>query len=270
MTEAKPSARDRARFAKLARLAADAAVAVGDAIAIEDTAIVTRKRGRANFATAADHAAERAIIARLAAQDASIPILAEESARKGIVDRERLWVVDPIDGTLNFSRGLPFYCVLIGYVEDGKARAAAVHAPRTGETFVASEGAGATRNGARIRVSSVIRLPEAFAVASLRFGETKRKDSRFATLNATCARLRVIGSAGLEISYLAAGRFDLFVHEALSPWDVAAPALIAREAGAAVLSLKTGKDAAWNERQVVIANPQLAKDAVKLLTKPTI
>src|SRR5439155_672042 len=152
-------------------------VAVGDAIAIRDTAIITRKRGRANFATAADHAAEKAIIARLSAHDADIPILAEESARKGLAGSERLWVVDPIDGTLNFSQGLP-------------------------------------------------------------------------------------------ISYLAMGRFDLFVHSALSPWDVAAPALIAREAGAVVLSLKTGKDATWNERQVVIANPRLAKEAVKLLAKP--
>ncbi len=268
MPEGKTSPRDRVRFADLARLAAETAVAVGDAIAVDDTAVVTRKRGRANFATAADHTAERAIISRLSAHDPDIPILAEESVRKGIVDAERLWVVDPLDGTLNFSQGLPFYCVLIGYVEDGKARAAAVHAPRTGETFIASEGAGATRNGKPIRVSDLTRLPEAFAVASLGFGETKKKDSRFATLNATCARLRVIGSAGVEIAYVAMGRFDLFVHGALSPWDIAAPALIAREAGAAVLSLKTGKDAAWNERQVVIANPRLAKDAVKLLAKP--
>ena len=268
MPEAGSSSRDRTRFADLARLAAEVAAAVGDAIAISDTAIVTRKRGRANFATAADHAAERAIISRLSAHDADIPVLAEESARKGIANAERLWVVDPIDGTLNFSRGLPYYCVLIAYVEGGRSRAAAVHAPRTGETFVASEGAGATLNGLPIRVSDVVRLSEAFAVASLRFGETKKKDSRFATLNATCARLRVLGSAGLEISYLAMGRFDLFVHEALSPWDVAAPGLIAREAGAAVLSLKTGKDAAWNEQQVVIANPRLAKEAIKLLAKP--
>jgi myo-inositol-1(or 4)-monophosphatase len=268
MVEGRTSARDRARFAELARLAADAAVAVGNAIGIEDTAIVTRKRGRANFATAADHAAEREIISRLSAHDARIPILAEESARKKLVTAERLWVVDPLDGTLNFSRGLSFYCVLIGYVEGGKARAAAVHAPRTGETFIASEGAGATRNGMAIAVSRVGRLPEAFAVASLGFGETKKKDSPFVRLNGTCARLRVIGSAGLEISYVAMGRFDLFVHEALSPWDVAAPALIAREAGAAVLSLKTGKDAAWNERQIVIANPGLAKDAVAMLAKP--
>src|SRR5688572_26106178 len=133
MPEGKANPRDRARFALLGRLAAETAVAVGDAIGVGDTAIVTRKRGRANFATAADHAAERAIIARLSAHDRSIPVLAEESARKGLAELERLWVVDPIDGTLNFSRGLPFYCVLIGYVEDGKTRAAAVHAPRTRE-----------------------------------------------------------------------------------------------------------------------------------------
>jgi myo-inositol-1(or 4)-monophosphatase len=268
MPEASTKPRDRTRFAKLALVAAETAVAVGDAIAISDTAIVTRKRGRANFATAADHAAENAIIARLRSFDPKIPVLAEERAQKEIATAERQWVVDPIDGTLNFSRGLPFYCVLIAYVEGGRTRAAAIHAPRTRETFVASQGAGATRNGEAIRVSRVARLSEAFAVASLRFGETKKKDSRFATLNATCARLRVIGSAGLEIAYVAMGRFDLFVHEALSPWDVAAPALVGREAGAVVLSLKTGRDAAWNERQVVIANPSLARAALKLLVKP--
>ena len=84
----------------------------------------------------------------------------------------------------------------------------------------------------------------------------------------TCARLRVIGSAGLEICYVAMGRFDLFVHEALSPWDIAAPALVAREAGAAVLALASGAEAAWNERQVVIANPRLARAAAALLVKP--
>jgi myo-inositol-1(or 4)-monophosphatase len=114
----------------------------------------------------------------------------------------------------------------------------------------------------------VTKLTEAFAVASLAFGATKRKDSRFVALNSTCARLRVLGSAALEMCYVAMGTFDLFVHEALSPWDIAAPALITREAGASVLSLKTGEDAAWDERQVVIANPKLAREAMKLLRRP--
>jgi len=248
------------RYAGLATLAAETALAVGEGIKVDDISIVTRKRGRANFATAADHAAELEIIRRLRAHDRTIPILAEESADRKLRTAPRLWVVDPLDGTLNFSRAIPFYCVAIAYVEDGKVRAAAVHAPRTGELFVAYEGGGATLHATRISVSTVGRASDAFAVTSLAFKAASRKDSRFTQLNATVARLRVIGSAALEICYVACGKFDLFVHEALSPWDVAAAQLIAREAGAVVLSLKTGRDAAWDEPQVVIGNAKIVRD----------
>jgi len=256
------------RYATLAALAAETALAVGERIKVDDVAIVTRKRGRANFATAADHAAELEIIRRLRAHDRAIPILAEESADRKLRSASRLWVVDPLDGTLNFSRAIPFYCVAIAYVEDGRVRAAAVHAPRTGELFVAHEGGGATLHAVKISVSAVGRASDAFAVTSLAFKAASRKDSRFTQLNATVARLRVIGSAALEICYVACGKFDLFVHEALAPWDIAAAAFIAREAGASVLSLKTGKDAAWDEPQVVIGNAKIVRD---LLTKvPTL
>jgi myo-inositol-1(or 4)-monophosphatase len=248
------------RYADLARFAAETARAVGERIKVDDVEIVTRKRGRANFATAADHAAETEIIRRLRARNKAIPILAEESADEALRKAERVWVVDPIDGTLNFSRALPFYCVAIGYVEDGKVRAAAVHAPRTGETFIASDGGGATLNGAAISVSGVSRASEAFAVTSLSFKAAARKDSRFVALNSTVVRLRVIGSAALEICYVACGKLDLMVHEQLAPWDVAAAGLIAREAGAVVRSLKTGADARWDESQVVIGNPKVVRD----------
>ena len=248
------------RYAELARLAATTAVAVGDRIKVDDVKIVTRKRGRANFATAADHTAEAEILRRLRAHDRTIPILAEESADRKLRGSECLWVVDPLDGTLNFSQGIPFYCVAIAYVEGGRVRAAAIHAPRTGETFVAHEGGGATLNGAKISVSSVARASDAFAVTSLGFKTASHQDSRFAALNATVVRLRVIGSAALEIAYVGCGKVDLFVHEALSPWDIAAASMIAREGGAVVRSLKTGEDAAWDEPQVVIGNPKLVKD----------
>jgi myo-inositol-1(or 4)-monophosphatase len=230
--------------------------------------IVTRKKGRANFATAADHTAEKTIIERLAAHDAAIPVLAEESAKAAIRKAERLWVVDPIDGTLNFSRAIPFYCVVIAYVEGGKTRAAAIHAPRTGETFTASEGRGAKRNGVAISVGSVTKLSEAFAVASLAFGVTKRKDSRFVALNSTCARLRVLGSAR---SRCATSRWGRSISSCMkrsrrgtSPRQRSSRARPARP----VLSLKTGEDAAWDERQVVIANAKLAREAMKLLRRP--
>src|SRR5712692_1523473 len=134
-----------------------------DAMVTTEIAVATRKQGRANFATAADHAAERAIVARLTAGYPDIPVLAEESATKALRKAERLWVVDPIDGTLNFSRGIPFYAVVIAYVEDGRSRAAAVHSPRTRETFIASEGAGATLGRTRIQVSDTRRLSQALA-----------------------------------------------------------------------------------------------------------
>ena len=181
---------------------------------------------------------------------------------------ERLWVVDPIDGTLNFSRGIPFYAVVIGYVEDGRVRAAAMHAPRTHETFVASEGAGATRDGQPIQVSAVTRLSRSLATASLSYRVMRGSGAKMPRLAAACAGMRDVGSAALGIAYVADGRFDLFTHQFLSPWDVAGPSLIAREAGASVLSLKTGTDAAWDEAKVIIANPKLARAAYELLQRP--
>ena len=246
----------------MARHAASIAVDVGKSIDVAAVQIVTRKGGRTNFATASDHAAEGEIVRRLRELDGSVPILAEESARDELRRAERLWVVDPIDGTLNFAHGVPFYCVAIGYVQDGRVRAAAIHAPRLRETFVASEGAGARLNRTPISVSRVAKARDAFVVSSLSRGAAARTDSRFTQLNRTCARLRVTGSAALEIAYVAAGRFDLFVHEQLSPWDIAAPGLVAREAGAVVVSLSTGSDAAWDEGRVMVGNAALVRDAV--------
>jgi len=225
------------RWSDLADVAASAAQLVGDAIDVERIEIVTRKKGRANFATAADHAAQEAIIEHLHRHDPTVPVLAEEGDAATTKRSERFWVVDPIDGTLNFSRALPFYCVSVAYVEDGRVRAGAIHAPRTRETFVACEGGGARLNGAPTRTSA----------------------------SAHCARMRMFGSAALEIAYVAAGRFDLFVHGSLAPWDVAAGGLIAREAGAATVSLTTGGEAAWDESQVIVGPPALVRDALRTI-----
>ena len=253
-----------ARYERLARLAARVARDVGNAIDVRGVAIQTRKSGRADFATVADHAAQDAILARLAKHDPAIPVLAEEGADRTLRRAERLWVVDPIDGTLNFSRAVPFYCVSIAYVEDGVARAGAIYSPRTREAFVAHQGGGATLDRTPISVSSVRRLDQAFVCAT---------PSRIALLRHHSARLRTLGAGALEIAYTAAGRFDLFVHPVLSPWDIAAGALIAREAGAVVLSLTTGKDAAWDEPRVIIGPGALVRHALrtvpKLMTRST-
>jgi myo-inositol-1(or 4)-monophosphatase len=252
---------EASRYVDLARLAARVAKDVGDAIAIDDVDIVTTKKGRANFATRADHSAEEAILRRLTRATPGVPVLAEESA-KGEPPRGALWVVDPIDGTLNFSRGIPFYCIAIGYTEGRRTRAAAVYAPRTGELFAAHEGGGATLNGAAIHVAEPRPLGECFVVQSLAFRATTRRSSAFVAMNRVSARQRVIGSAALEICYVAAGRFDLFIHGALSPWDVAAPWLIAREAGALVADRDTGRAGDAFTRRVLIGHPKVVKEAL--------
>jgi myo-inositol-1(or 4)-monophosphatase len=253
--------RDGERYAKLARLAARVAKTVGDGIVVDDIAIVTKKKGRANFATRADHSAEEAILRRLMRATPGVPVLAEESA-KGGPPSGALWVVDPIDGTLNFSRGIPFYCIAIGYTESRRTRAAAVYAPRTRELFVAHEGGGATLNGEAIGVAAPRPLRECFVVQSLPFRGTTRPTSAFVAMNRVSARQRVIGSAALEICYVAAGRFDLFVHGSLSPWDIAAPWLVAREAGAAVADRDTGRPGDAFTRRVVIGHPKVVKEAL--------
>lgn len=250
------------RFRELAGIASETARAVGDAIATDDVAIVTWKKGRANFATRADHAAEKSIVARLARATPGVPVLAEESAAGSPTLKGTLWVADPIDGTLNFSRGVPFYCVAIAYVEARRTRAAAVYAPRTSELFVASEGGGATLNGERINVAEPRPLAECFAVTSLAYRAASKPRSRFVALNKVCARLRITGSAALEICYVAAGRFDLFVHERLSPWDIAAPWLIVREAGARITDLTTGRAADAFAPQVCLGHPNVVREAL--------
>jgi len=107
-----------------------------------------------------------------------------------------------------------------------------------------------------ISVSTTRRLSSAFVVTI---------PSRFGLFHEHSARLRALGAAALEIAYVAAGRFDLFAHWVLSPWDIAAGGLIAREAGAAVTSLRTGGDAAWDERQVIVGPPALVRDALRTL-----
>jgi myo-inositol-1(or 4)-monophosphatase len=250
------------RYDSLARVAAETCREVGDAIAIDDVSVVTWKKGRANFATRADHRAEEAVVRRLSRATPDVPVLAEESA-KGPPPDGPVWVVDPIDGTLNFSRGVPFYCVVVAYVEARHTRAAAVYAPRTGELFVASEGGGAELNGAAIRVADPRPLEDCFVVASLAYRGAARRGSAFVALNKVCARLRVIGSAGLEMCYVAAGRFDLFVHGALSPWDIAAPWLIVREAGGAVVDRTTGRPADAFAARVVVGHPNVVKEGLK-------
>ena len=150
----------------------------------------------------------------------------------------RVWIVDPLDGTVNYANGIPFFCVSIALVADGRPVVGVVHDPSRGETFTAAADGPALRNGDPIRVGDKELLEDLVVTLAIGGRGTVRK--RHEAVKAIRAH-RSMGSAALTLSYVACGRFDIYAQGAgLSAWDVAAAGLIAERAGATVTSLEGG------------------------------
>ena len=203
-----------------------------------DVLSVTRKRHN-DFVTEVDKSAEQAIIEILHRAYPDHAILAEESgATAGTAgESEYTWIIDPLDGTTNFIHGFPQYAVSIGLRHKGVLVQGVVYDPTNNELFTASRGQGAFLNERRIRVSKRIRLNEALIGTGFPFRDFEGLDeylSMFRELTARTAGLRRAGAAALDIAYVAAGRLDGFWEMGLSPWDMAAGALMVQEAGGLV------------------------------------
>ncbi len=197
-----------------------------------------RSKGVGDIVTAADRASERLIRSRLRAAFPAIPVLGEEQGGPRDFDRvDRLWVVDPLDGTVNFAHGYPVFSVSIALVERGAPVAGVVHDPTRGESFCAERGRGAGRPGERLAVSGRRALGAALLSTGFAYqGGSKlaRSLRRFGRLQHATRALRRPGSAAIDLAYVAAGRFDGFWEEGLNPWDVAAGILLVEEAGGRV------------------------------------
>jgi myo-inositol-1(or 4)-monophosphatase len=185
--------------------------------------------------TEADHLSEALVIAAIRDRFAADAILAEESGAHAADEplvNGRTWVIDPLDGTVNYANGLPVFCVSIGFVVDGRPMAGAVLDPTRGETFAATSDGPATLNGRVIRASTKDRLSD--YVVSLSLGG-RSVVSRARAIRREVRVARSMGSGALALAYVGNGRFDAFVQEtSLSLWDVAAAGLIAERAGATV------------------------------------
>ena len=152
--------------------------------------------------------------------------------KAGGIEAERLWVVDPIDGTINFIRGLPSYAVSIAYVEAGSVLLGVVHVPLLGETFVAQRGQGAFCNGRTIRVSECTRLEAARVAAGFAQRGSKAQHLRFlGRLLRAGSDILKVNSAAVCLAMIAAGRIDGYFERELRSWDVLAGQLLVREAG---------------------------------------
>lgn len=197
---------------------------------------VEYKAGRANIVTPVDHASERAVLAVIRRRFPEHDFLAEERGTRR-TGSDYLWVIDPLDGTLNFSHGLPVSCVSIALAVRGKPLIGGVYDPFRDELFVAEAGGGATLNGRRISVSRVSRLDDGLLVTGFPYDRDVKADLYAGIVRdflRRCQDLRRSGSAALDLAWVAAGRYDGFWEFRLSPWDVAAGLLLVQEAGGRV------------------------------------
>jgi len=200
------------------------------------------RKGRIDLITEFDRRSEALLLGELKRRFPEHDILAEESGAHTAAGGVR-WIVDPLDGTTNFAHNYPFFAVSIAAESDGQLKAGAVYDPVRDELFSAAAGAGATLNGARLRVSAVERIEDALLVTGFPYDVRERPEAILTTFRAFLTRAQGIrrdGSAALNLCYLAAGRFDGFWERGLSPWDMAAGVLIVREAGGRVTDFDGG------------------------------
>lgn len=198
---------------------------------------IERKQGEeTNLVTEIDKASERLIIDIVRRTYPDHDILGEESGAHDARSEYR-WIIDPLDGTTNYTHGLPFFCVTIGVEHRGEIVAGAVFDPVAGEMFTATKGGGAFLNGLPIRVSSSAALIESLLVTGFPYNVKEnpgRVTERFVAFLPLAQGIRRLGSAALDLAYVACGRLDGYWEVFLHPWDKAAGVLLVKEAGGTV------------------------------------
>jgi myo-inositol-1(or 4)-monophosphatase len=263
----RPSARSSAAINVMVKAAHKAARGLVRDFGEVENLQVSRK-GPADFVTAADIQAEKVLREELARARPTHGFLLEEGGAVAGSDASRRWIVDPLDGTLNFLHGIPHFAISIGLEHDGEIVAGVVYDPLRDEMFHAEKGAGAFLNDRRMRVSSRSKLQDSVIATGIPWHGRKGHPEylgQLAAVMGACAGVRRHGAAALDLAYVAAGRYDGFWEPALSPWDIAAGLLLVREAGGYVTEIDGGADvlASCN---VLAAGDGLYKDLRRLLS----
>ncbi len=225
------------------------------------------RKGPADFVSAADLNAEKALREELARARPDFGFLMEESGASEGRDPRRRWVVDPLDGTTNFLHGLPHWAISIAVEENNAIIAALVYDPIKDELFTAERGQGCFLNDRRLRVSSRRNLADAIFATGIPFKGLDGHQGFLAELEgvmAVSAGVRRWGTASLDLAYVAAGRYDGFWERGLHPWDFAAGILLVREAGGMVSELN-GKDIRLDSPSIMASNNALHSDLQRIL-----
>ncbi|MDP4535470.1 inositol-1-monophosphatase [Alkalimonas collagenimarina] len=218
-----------------------------------------------DFVTNIDQEAEQLIVQTLRKSFPGHSIIGEEHGNYGSQDSDYQWIIDPLDGTSNFIRGIPHIAVSIALKAQGKLDQAVVYDPLRGELFTASRGRGAQLNGRRIRVGNRPDLTGAMLATGFPFKQKQHLNTYSAIFNSlfpAVADMRRAGSAALDLAYVAAGRIDGFWEMGLKPWDTAAGELLVREAGGMVTDFAGGNNH-MKSGNIVAASPKVLQGMLK-------
>ena len=230
---------------------------------------VRTKSASIDLVTEVDHACEALIVERIRGARPRDAILAEEGGGEDHAGATWRWVIDPLDGTMNFAHGYPRFCVSIGVQCEGRGEVGVVYDPLLDELFAATRGEGATRNGRPIRVSRVTELGRALLATGFAYDVHRSIDdniAHFARFVKRARGLRRDGSAALDLCYVAAGRFDGFWELKLHAWDVVAGNLIVEEAGGRTSDF-AGKPPSGDGRETVASNGLVHEAMLALLQR---
>ncbi len=226
-------------------------------------------KGEIDLVTEIDRRSEEFLVAEVFRLFPDHQVLAEEGG--GSDGGARQWYIDPLDGTVNYAHGVPLFCVSIAYASHGVVQLAAVYEPLRDEMFLAERGCGSWLNGRRLAVATASELRNALLVTGFSYDiRSNRRNNlaEFAALATSCRGMRRLGSAALDLCYLAAGRLDGYWELSLKPWDLAAGALIALEAGARVTTLNGSDSLLVEPYSIVAANPALHRQLLAALSRP--
>jgi myo-inositol-1(or 4)-monophosphatase len=258
---------DDSVFLRRALHAAMAAARAGGQAALRACADPLERTVKAprDIVTNGDLAAQAAVLAEVSAAFPEHGVLSEEGSNSTGENGYR-WIVDPVDGTTNYYRGLPFFSVSVALARGDEILAGAVYDPSREEMFAAALGQGASLDGAPAKAATTATLQECVFGLGLPYDvdETRRQLVAAQEIAPRCATLRTMGSAALALCYVACGRQDAYLHPYLHPWDAAAGVLILREAGGAVVDLE-GRPWSFASREILATSPVVQAGLLRLV-----
>lgn len=230
----------------------------------------TIKAGNQNFATQYDYAAEEAIIGTLRQSYPSHAFLAEESGASSLSNAEVIWIIDPLDGTLNFAHHIPVFCISVAALGAEGLLCGVIYQPMSQELFVAEKGKGAFLNDKKIQVSKTVRLADCLGATG--FPRDIQQNPQncvvdFIKILEQGTVVRNMGSSALNIAYVSAGCFDAYWAVSLHSWDIAAGVLLIQEAGGKTSTYQGGPYEVLSSAPLIVSNGLVHDELLKYLFK---